>query len=65
MDRTAIGEKLANLRGTRSQKKVATDLGISQAALCMYEKGERNPKDDLKVKIAAYYKTSVAKIFYC
>ena len=64
MDRTAIGKRLARLRGKRSQRAVAAELGISQAALSMYETGERNPKDDLKVKIAAYYKTSVAKIFY-
>ena len=64
MDRTAIGKRLTDLRGKRSQKEVAVDLGISQQALCMYEKGTRSPKDDLKVKIAKYYKTTVAKIFY-
>lgn len=41
-----------------SQKKVATDLGISQALLSHYEKGIRECGLDFLIKIADYYNVS-------
>ncbi len=41
-----------------SQKKVASDLGISQALLSHYEKGIRECGLDFMVKIADYYNVS-------
>ena len=42
-----------------SQKKAATDLGISQALLSHYEKGIRECGLDFLVRIADYYNVSV------
>lgn len=58
------GETLRELRGERSQKEVAESLGISTSAWAMYERNERIPRDDLKVKIARLFKTTVQDIFF-
>lgn len=58
------GERLRALRGTRSQEEVAEALGISQSALCAYETDKRVPRDPVKVRIAEYYKRSVATLFF-
>ena len=63
MSKTA-GEKLRELRGDRSQDKVARDIGISQMALSYYENGKRVPRDDIKIRLAKYYKKSVQSIFF-
>ena len=57
-------EILKKLRGDRSYREVAQALGISESSYIKYERGERNPGDDMKRKIASYYKKSVAFIFY-
>ncbi|MBQ1376365.1 MAG: helix-turn-helix transcriptional regulator [Lachnospiraceae bacterium] len=64
MDRKVIGERLARLRGRRSQMEVAKELGISDSALSAYENGERTPRDEVKVRIAEFYKTTVQAIFF-
>lgn len=57
------GERLLALRGSLSREKVAADNGISASALTMYELGLRNPRDEVKISLAQYYKTSVEAIF--
>lgn len=64
MDAISIGEKLRELRGTRKQNAVAAQIGVTKAALSMYEAGERVPKDDIKVKLAEAYGTTVGSLFY-
>lgn len=59
-----IGQRLKNLRGNRKASEVAEALGISQSALSMYENGERIARDEVKVRIAAYYETTIEAIFY-
>lgn len=63
MDKT-IGEKLRQLRGSRTIVEVAEKCGISPSALSMYENDQRVPRDSIKVKLAGYYKKSVQSIFY-
>ena len=58
------GERLRSLRGSRSQEEVAKAVRVSQSAICAYEKDERVPRDDVKIRIANYYKRSVAFIFF-
>lgn len=58
------GKKLVELRGDRSQAVVASDVGISVSALAMYEAGQRNPRDDVKLALANYYGVSVASLFF-
>jgi len=64
MNAVLIGKKLAELRGKRSQETVANAVGISVSALSMYETGNRIPRDEVKMKLAEYYQTSVQKIFF-
>ena len=58
------GKKLRELRGNRSAKEVADAVEISESALLMYERGERNPRDDTKAKLAEYYNVGIGDIFY-
>lgn len=58
------GEKLRALRGEKTKKHVARDLGISESSYAKYERNERRPKDSQKEKIAKYFGTSVASIFF-
>lgn len=59
-----IGLKLTELRGTRTQEEVAKAVGISASALSMYENGERIPRDNIKIRLADYYKKPIHKIFF-
>lgn len=59
-----VAEKLVKLRGDKSRETVAKACGISVSALAMYERGERIPRDDIKVKLAEYYNRSVNFIFF-
>lgn len=64
MDAKEIGARLCALRGERTQSEVADAVGVSRSAICNYEQGFRIPKDDVKVLLAKYYRSTVAKIFY-
>lgn len=64
MDRKKIGEKLIELRGERTQEEIARELGISTSALSMYENGERVPRDNIKIRISAFYEKPIYEIFY-
>lgn len=66
MNKKAIGKKLYKLRinKEKSREEVAKDVGISVSALRMYENGQRIPRDDIKVKLAEYFNTTVQEIFF-
>lgn len=64
MNRYIIANRLVSLRGRRSQEEVANAIGISSSALSMYENGERIHRDEIKIKLAEYYETSVEQIFF-
>lgn len=64
MDAKAIGKKLVELRGNRRQAEVAKALKISVSTLSMYENGERIPRDNIKLRISAYYNKPIHKIFF-
>ena len=64
MDARAIGQRLIALRGERTQEEVAKAIGSSLSAVGMYERGERIPRDEVKLSIAKYYDTTVQAIFY-
>lgn len=63
-DRKKIGQRLKTLRGSRSLEDVANALEVTPMAVSLWERGERIPSDDMKVKIAAYYKKSVMALFF-
>lgn len=66
MNAAQIGTTLRSLREkqNKSQKAVADDLGISMSALCMYEIGNRIPRDEVKIRIADYYGVPLESIFF-
>lgn len=64
MDSRMIGNRLVNLRGARTQEDVAKAIGVSVAAIGMYERGERIPRDEIKIKLASYYDTTIQAIFF-
>lgn len=59
-----VGQKLANLRGSKTQEEVATACGISVSALSMYEQDERTPRDEVKIRLASYYGVSIESLFF-
>lgn len=59
-----IAQKLINARGCIPRAEVAKAIGISVSAISMYENNQRIPRDEVKVKIANYYKTSVQDLFF-
>ena len=66
MDTKAIGKKLEELRKAKgiTQAEVAEALGVSAMAVSLYENGERIPRDEVKIKIADFFKTPVSSIFF-
>ena len=58
------GERLIALRGNKSREEVAIANKISVSALAMYELGQRNPRDDIKLSLAEYYGVHVSDIFF-
>ncbi len=64
MDNTLIAKRLVELRGNIPREIVAKECGITTSALSMYENGNRIPRDEIKIKLAAFYKKSVQSIFF-
>ena len=64
MDRLEVGKRLRELRGKKTLDEVAKALGVTSMAVSLWERGERIPNDDIKIKIAAYYNTTVTAIFF-
>lgn len=64
MSNAEIGTRLRMLRGDTPRPVVADAIGISVSALQMYENGARIPRDQIKMALAEYYRTSVEAIFF-
>ncbi len=59
-----IGDRLIKLRGDRTQAEVAKACDISLSAIAMYERGERIPRDEIKIKLARFFNVTVESLFY-
>ena len=59
-----MNNKLVKLRGTRTQEEIANAIGISISAIGMYETGQRDPRDEIKVKLANFYNVSIESLFF-
>ena len=64
IEKKTTGMILRGLRGGKTQEEVANDLGITKSSWAMYERGERIPRDEIKVRIANYFGKSVQELFY-
>lgn len=60
----STGAKLRELRGNKTQQETADAIGITKSALAMYERDERVPRDEVKVRIANYYGVSIVSLFF-
>lgn len=59
-----VAERLIQARGDKKREEVAAAVGVSLSAITMYERGERIPRDETKIKLANYYKTTVQELFF-
>jgi len=59
-----IGKSLTELRGNTPRAVVAEAIGVSNSAMQMYENGERVPRDETKVALAAFFHTTVGTLFF-
>ena len=66
IDSKVIGQRLLQLRKSlnKTRKEVAEACNISVSALTMYEIGERIPRDEIKIRLANYYKKPIVSIFF-
>lgn len=60
----ACGAILKKLRGNKTQSEIAHEIGISKSAWAMYEQDCRTPRDEVKIKIADYFRVPVQEIFF-
>lgn len=60
----SYGEKLRELRGDLTQEEMAKALRITKSSLSMYERNERVPRDEVKIKIANFFGKTVQEIFF-
>lgn len=59
-----IGKRLRTLRNDKTLREVAEACEITTSALANYEAGTRIPRDEVKVRLASYYSTSVQELFF-
>lgn len=61
-----IGLKIKNLRESHNltQEEFCKKVDITQSALSNYENGLRIPRDEVKLRIARCFDTSIEAIFY-
>lgn len=64
MNPVEIGRRLIELRGSRTQQEIADAVNISVSAYSMYENGQRIPRDNIKIRLANYFKKPIYKIFF-
>ena len=64
IQKETTGMILRKLRGDRTQKEIAAALGITKSSWAMYERDERVPRDEVKIRIAKYFGKSVEELFY-
>lgn len=64
MDAKMIGKRLRELRGEISVEQVSKALDVGASTIYMWENGERIPRDEMKLKIARFFNSSVDEIFF-
>lgn len=60
----SFGAKLRELRGSKTKEEVANAIDVTYSSYSKYEREERIPRDEVKMRIAAYYNTTVQSIFF-
>jgi DNA-binding XRE family transcriptional regulator len=60
----SAGNKLKELRGEKNKQTVADAIGVTLSSYVKYERDERVPRDEVKIRIAHYFGTTVGNIFF-
>lgn len=60
----SAGAKMRKLRGDKTQAETADAIGITKSAYAMYERDERVPRDEVKIRMAAHFGVSVMFLFF-
>lgn len=60
----SYGKILKELRGEKSQETISAEIGITKSSWAMYEREERVPRDEVKIKIANHFNKTVQEIFF-
>jgi DNA-binding XRE family transcriptional regulator len=60
----SVGKKLRELRGNMTTEEVSNAIGVTRSSYVKYERDERVPRDEVKIRIADYYNTTVQSIFF-
>ena len=55
IQKETTGMILRKLRGDRTQEEIAAILGITKSSWAMYERDERVPRDEVKIRIANFF----------
>lgn len=60
-----LGRALKNLRRIKglTKKQMAVEIGITKLSWAMYERNKRVPRDEVKVKMAMYFKNMAEELF--
>lgn len=58
-------DKMIELRGQRSQKEIADQIGIPVSTYAMIESGHRFPRRELQAKLANFFNITVDELFFC
>lgn len=66
MTKEAIGLKLFDLRNSKSisRTEMSKETKITERSIAAYERGERVPRDEVKIVLANYFSVSVQEIFF-
>lgn len=66
MDTVKIGKKLKELRekAGETQSEVAKAVNVEPMSISYYESGMRIPRDEVKIRLAEHFNSSVADIFF-
>lgn len=66
LDYQKVANKLIECRKSKglTQEEVAKQIGITRSAVENYETARRIPRDEIKVRIASFYDTSVSSLFF-
>ena len=66
MDAKLVGKRIKNLRQEKkmSQQELADAINVACSTVSMYEKGERIPRDQIKLAIANLFGVTVDYLFF-
>lgn len=66
MPKELIGPRLSELRTSQgiSREELSEATGITLRSIESYERGERVPRDEVKIELAKFYGVSVQAIFF-